>query len=191
VNSDVNRAAALFDGMNLYHHARNAFGDRDGGYDPVKLARTIAKSQGCELVQTRFYVGVPPPNRHRRLHGYWQARLHAMEENGVFVFRGAVNYAGDQGQEKGVDIRIGLDSIQLVLDEICDTLIIFSTDQDFKQIRPTAINVAKRLGTKVRMKSAFPRTDRYSVRGIDGTDWIPFGREIYAASIDPTNYWPK
>ncbi len=49
MNSDSNRAAALFDGMNLYHHARNAFGDRDGGYDPVELARTIAKSQACEL----------------------------------------------------------------------------------------------------------------------------------------------
>ncbi len=28
MNSDSNRAAALFDGMNLYHHARNAFGGR-------------------------------------------------------------------------------------------------------------------------------------------------------------------
>ena len=191
MSSFNNRAVALFDGMNLYNHAKNAFGDRDGRYDPVKLARFVAESQGYDLVQTRFYVGVPPPGRHRRLYDYWQARLHAMEENGVFVFRGAVNYSGGRGQEKGVDIRIALDSVQLVLDAICDTLIIFSTDQDFRQIKPTALNVARRVGTSIRMKSAFPRTISYNIRGIDGTDWIPFGTDTYRESFDPQNYWPK
>ena len=191
MRSHSNRAVALIDGMNLYNHARNAFGDRDGRYDPVKLAQAVAASQDCELVQTRFYVGVPPATRHRRLHEYWQARLLAMEESGVFVFRGTVNYSGRQGQEKGVDVRIALDSIQLILDEICDTLIIFSTDQDFRQIKPTALNVAARVNTRVRMKSAFPRTDGYLVRGIDGTDWIPFGQVTYAQCLDPRDYWPR
>lgn len=77
------RIAALFDGMNMYHHARNAFGDRDGRYDPVKLAEAVARLAGYELVATRFYVGVPPSNRHRKLYGYWNARLSAMEQNGV------------------------------------------------------------------------------------------------------------
>ena len=186
-----NRAVALFDGMNLYNHAKNAFGDRDGRYDPAKLAREIAASQGCELVQTRFYVGVPPASRHRRLHEYWQARLHAMEACGVFVFRGTVNYSGHHGQEKGVDVRIALDSIQLILDEICDTLIIFSTDQDFRQIKPTALNVAARIGARVQMKSAFPQTNTYVVRGIEGTDWIPFGQGTYTQCLDLKDYWPR
>ena len=125
-----NRAVALFDGMNVYHHARNAFGDLDGRHDPVKLARAVAESASCELVQTRFYVGVPPASRHRRINEYWSSRLHAMKRKGVIVFRGSVNYAGGQGQEKGVDVRIALDSIQLILDGICDTIIIFGTDQD-------------------------------------------------------------
>ncbi|MYA59447.1 MAG: NYN domain-containing protein [Chloroflexi bacterium] len=186
-----NRAVALFDGMNMYHHAKNAFGDRDGRYDPVKLAGAIANSQKCELVQTRFYVGVPTAARHRRIHDYWRARLSAMQQRGVFVFRGSVNYSGNRGQEKGVDIRIALDSIQLILDRTCDTIIIFSTDQDFRQIKPTALNVARRLGTSVRIKSAFPETDVYKVRGIDGTDWIPFGLQTYKQSIDHQNYWPR
>ena len=84
MSSFTNRAVALFDGMNLYNHAKNAFGDRDGRYDPVKLARFVAESQGYDLVQTRFYVGVPPPGRHRRPYDYWQARLSAMEETGCW-----------------------------------------------------------------------------------------------------------
>ncbi len=191
MSSFTNRAVALFDGMNLYNHAKNAFGDRDGRYDPIKLAEAVANTAGCELVQTRFYVGVPSSTRHRRLHGYWQARLYAMEQKGVSVFRGSVNYSGAQGQEKGVDVRIALDTIQLILDGVCDTVIIFSTDQDFKQIRPTAINIAQKLGTPIRIKSAFPRTAEYNVRGIDGTDWIKFGMETYRRSFDPQNYWPR
>lgn len=177
--------------MNMYHHARNAFGDRDGRYDPVKLAEAVAQLAGYELVATRFYVGVPPSNRHRKLYGYWNARLSAMEQNGVSVFRGSINYAGGTGQEKGVDIRIALDAIQLVLDESCDAIIVFSTDQDFQQIRPTALRVAQKLGTQIRIKSSFPRTSSYFVRGIEGTDWVPFGPQTYRLSLDPKNYWPK
>ena len=177
--------------MNMYHHARNAFGDRDGRYDPVKLATAIADSQGCQLVQTRFYVGVPSARRHPRINDYWYARLSAMQQSGVFVFRGTVNYSGNQGQEKGVDIRIALDSIQLILDRVCDEIVIFSTDQDFRQIKPTAEQVARSLGTSIRIKCAFPETGQYKVRGIDGTDWIPFGHQTYRRCMDPTDYWPR
>lgn len=190
MRSYSNRAVALIDGMNLYNHARNAFGDRDGRYDPVKLAQAVAASQDCELVQTRFYVGVPRSTRHPRLSEYWQTRLHSMEEQGVVVFRGTVNYYGEHGQEKGVDVRIALDSIQLILQRICDTLIIFSTDQDFQQIKPTATEVAGMMGGQIRIKSAFPQAVHFNVRGIDGTDWVPFDRDTYDACIDPRDFWP-
>ena len=185
----TNRAVALFDGMNLYNHALRAFGDLDGRYDPVRLARSVAESQGCELVQTRFYVGVPSRNKHRRLFNYWNARLRAMRANGVIVFQGTVNDSGQKGQEKGVDIRIALDSVDLVLDGLCDTLIIFSTDQDFQQIKPTALKVANQFGRRLRIKSAFPSTQKYSIRGVDGTDWVPFDRKTYFANLDPRDFW--
>ena len=191
MGGSTNRAVALIDGMNLYNHALRAFGDRDGRYDPAKLARSVADIAGCDLVQTRFYVGVPSANVHRRLNNYWRARLQAMEDDGVHVFRGAVNYAGGKGQEKGVDIRIALDSIQMILDGLCDTLIIFSTDQDFKQIKPTALQVAAQMRLNIRVISAFPTTPRFKIRGIDGTEWIPFDRSTYNRSIDPQSYWPS
>ena len=114
-----------------------------------------------------------------------------MEQKGVFVFRGSVNCSGAQGQEKGADVRIALDTTQLILDRVSDIATIFSTDQDFKQIRPTASNIVQKIGTIFRIKSAFPRTAEYNIRGIDGTDWIKFGMETYHRSFDTQNYWPR
>lgn len=59
------RAVSFFDGQNLFHCAKAAFGYTYPNYDPVALAQAVCASQGWQSEQVRFYTGVPmPPTTH-------------------------------------------------------------------------------------------------------------------------------
>ena len=51
------RAVAFFDGQNLFHGAKAAFGYTFPNYDPLALAKAVCERQGWECVGTRFYTG--------------------------------------------------------------------------------------------------------------------------------------
>src|ERR1039458_8667134 len=53
------RAIVFFDGQNLYHAARHAFGYTYPNFDPIALASAISNAHGWELAEVRFYTGVP------------------------------------------------------------------------------------------------------------------------------------
>ena len=53
------RAIAFFDGQNLFHSVKAAFGYRFPNYDPGALAGSVCKRQGWDLEQVRFYTGAP------------------------------------------------------------------------------------------------------------------------------------
>jgi len=55
----VRRVVAFFDGQNLFHAAKRAFGYHYPNYDVAKLADRVAKDQGWSLTEVRFYTGVP------------------------------------------------------------------------------------------------------------------------------------
>ena len=65
IEPDAKRAVAFFDGQNLFHAAREAFGFSFPNFDPLELALTVAGVKGYQLTQVRFYTGVPDahPNR--------------------------------------------------------------------------------------------------------------------------------
>src|SRR5262245_27036930 len=52
------RVVVFFDGQNLFHTAKAAFGYTFQNYDPLRLAGTICRSQGWSLQLVRFYIGV-------------------------------------------------------------------------------------------------------------------------------------
>lgn len=54
-------AIAFFDGQNLFHAARRAFGYPYPNYDPLALATTICRRAGWTLKRTCFYTGIPDP----------------------------------------------------------------------------------------------------------------------------------
>jgi hypothetical protein len=55
----IKRAVAFVDGQNLFHAAREAFGHTYPNYDVSALANAVCQSQGWNLMQVRFYTGVP------------------------------------------------------------------------------------------------------------------------------------
>ncbi len=54
---DNKRAVCFFDGQNLFHQAREAFGYRFPNYSPLALASHVCSSRGFNLKEIRFYTG--------------------------------------------------------------------------------------------------------------------------------------
>ena len=105
-------AFVFFDGMNLFNNAKRAFGYSYPNCDIVKLARVVCSPVGCELVETRFYSGVPTINDWR--YHFWFGKTEAMRQAGVTVYTRRVRTTpGGLPQEKSIDLRLGLDALAL------------------------------------------------------------------------------
>ena len=204
VAPDTKRAIAFFDGQNLYHGAKEAFGYTHPNYDVAKLAREVCTRQGWHLVQTRFYTGVHTPEGNAFLHRFWATKLSAMARQGVIVFRRKLRYQnttvelpdGRQGtavvgQEKGIDIRIALDVVSHVLENACDIALIFSQDQDLSEIADEIRKIAIRQKRWIKVASAYPvGQGKRGRRGINQTDWLEIDREMYDRCIDGRSHQP-
>lgn len=184
------RAVALIDGMNLFNNAKRAFGYSFPNYDVVKLANIVCDRLGSRLVETRFYTGVPKQDVDPVKHYFWASKTAAMRQNGVIVYTRQVRQTRPP-QEKGIDIRIGLDALALAFEQVYDELIIFSTDQDFTEINRHVRHVADQQGRQVRLISAYPVASGIKIRGINGFKQHPIPRHIYDQCIDPRDYRPR
>lgn len=59
IEPPVKRTLAFFDGQNLFHHAKAAFGHTYPNFDPKKLTESICTSRGWVISGIHFYTGVP------------------------------------------------------------------------------------------------------------------------------------
>lgn len=201
----IKRAVAFFDGQNLFHAAKQAFGYTYPNYDVLELARTVSQSEGWNLNSARFYTGVPDLQDNQRWHRFWTSKLAAMARQGVEVYSRPLRYriqtvnlpGGGRhsflvGNEKGVDIRIALDIIRMALRNEYDVALVFCQDQDLSEVADEIRDIAQSQGRWIKVVSAFPSSPTYrNRRGIDKTDWIQIDRATYDACIDPRDYRPK
>lgn len=199
------RIIAFVDGQNLFHAAREAFGYSYPNYDPKALSLAVCSAQGWQLLQTRFYTGVPEATDNAFWHHFWTAKLGQMGRQGIWTFSRTLRYQnrvvkladGSQhsylaGHEKGIDIRIALDVVKLALGGAYDIAVIFSQDQDFSEVAQEIRAIAHRDGRWLKLASAFPASPTYrNRRGIDRTDWIKINRTTYDGCLDPRDYRPK
>ena len=78
------------------------------------------------------------------------------------------------GEEKGIDVRISLDVIQIAIDGELDVTLLLSQDQDFVELARDVRSVARRQGRWIKMASAYPAPSGATAeRGVDLTHWIP------------------
>ena len=70
VEPEVKRAVAFFDGQNLFHAAREAFGYTFPNYDPVVLAQRLCGQMGWVFRGVRFYTGVPDARDNQGWHHF-------------------------------------------------------------------------------------------------------------------------
>lgn len=196
------RSIVFIDGQNFYHSARSAWapvpqtpGSPYGwpSYDVEKLATwLVTRVPGRSLVQIRFYTGVPDPHRGASeafWHGFWSNKLRYLASRGVHVYRGRVNPGG---QEKGVDVSLAIDLIQLTYEQRYDVAILVSRDWDFGPAVRLAKTIAQAQHRQLSFESAFPaaaaRGER--PRGVPGTTWVVIDKATYDACHDPTDYRP-
>ena len=194
------RAVAFFDGQNLFHAVKAAFGYSYPNFDPGRLAEAACLSKGWHLVQSRFYTGVPAASASPVWHRFWTGKLNAMRKAGIVVQSRPLRYRWQEpevpggagtlvGQEKGVDVRIAIDVIRMAHHREYDVAVIFSQDQDLSEAAKEIREIAREQSRWIKVASAFPAGEAArSPRGIDRTDWVPFHRIAYDACLDLTAY---
>ena len=193
-----NRAVAFFDGQNLFAAARDAFGFNTPSYGVPRLAQALALERGWDLIETRFYTGLPNRQEHPRLHHHWTLRLRRMRAEGVVVTARPLRRRRrrarlDDGEdveftvleEKGIDVRIALDVVRAVLAGACDVVLLFSQDQDFAELANEVRAIAREQQRWIRIASAYPvGPGTRNARGVERTDWIPIDRATYEACME-------
>jgi uncharacterized LabA/DUF88 family protein len=198
----IKRCIAYFDGQNLFHAARDAFGYTFPNYDPLKLAQALCSFQVWQLVETRFYTGVPDAMDKPDWSHFWEAKLAVMGSRGIVTYSRPLRYRNQKinnpdgsnatmtvGQEKGIDVRIALDVVRHSLDNRYDVALIFSQDQDFSEAVDDVRKISALNDRWIKVACAFPVSPATPPqRGINGCDWIRIDRRVYDSCIDPNDY---
>ncbi|HEX5271966.1 MAG TPA: NYN domain-containing protein [Gemmataceae bacterium] len=83
---------AFFDGQNLFHAARDAFGYGEPNYDAVALSRRLCADQGWQLEHIRFYTGVPGRDEDPGGYSFWLRKLQGLRNAGVEVIQRTLRY---------------------------------------------------------------------------------------------------
>lgn len=206
----VKRAVAFVDGQNLYYSAREAFGYPFPNYDIQALAAKVCAAQAWTLTQTHFYTGIPDPADNPFWNRFWSGKLAVMGRQGVRVFTRPLRYrnktvrlpnlkdfgamAGKEhsflaGEEKGVDVRIALDTIRMAHRKEYDVALIFSQDQDLSEVVDEIRTVSREQNRWIKAACAFPFSPASrNRRGINGSDWLRIDRTAYDACLDTRDY---
>jgi uncharacterized LabA/DUF88 family protein len=188
-------AIAFFDGQNLYHCAKEAFGYEYPNYEVRKLAEAVCKARGWKLTQVRFYTGVPPKERNLWWHEYWAKKKLRMSRSSVEVYTRPLRYTPELledgntryiPREKGIDVRIAIDVMTLAFKKAYDVALVFSQDQDLHEVAREIRDFALKQNRWIKMASAYPVGDgTANARGINDTDWIVIDKATYDACLDP------
>lgn len=196
------RTIAFVDGQNLFHAVREAFGYPYPNYDVLALAQAICQQKGWQLVQTRFYTGIPDPLDAPFWNHFWSGKLAVMGRQGIHLFRRSLRYRNKSvklpdgtvhtflvGEEKGIDVRIAIDVLRLAHRNEYDVALIFSQDQDLSEVADEIRTIAREQDRWIKIASAFPSSPTYrNRRGIEKTDWIAIDRETYDTCLDLRDY---
>jgi hypothetical protein len=199
------RCIAFFDGQNLHHGAKEAFGNTWPNFDPALLAKYICDQMAWSLECVYFYTGIPSRADNAFWNYFWARKFAVMGTRGIKLYSRELSYSNQivhlpgggttatlVGREKGIDIRIALDIVRLARRGEFDVALIFSQDQDLSEVVDEVRAIALEKNLWIKIASAFPNSPTSNnTRGINGTDWIKIYKSMYDACTDPTDYRPK
>jgi uncharacterized LabA/DUF88 family protein len=201
----LKRAIAFIDGQNLYHAVRESFGYSYPNYDLKALSQRICEQKGWELIEIRFYTGVPDQSDDPFWNYFWTHKLAMLGRQGIRVYSRPLRYRNRivklpdgteltflAGEEKGIDVRMALDIIRLAHRNQHDVALIVSQDQDLSEVAEELRTIATEQDRWIKAACAFPMSPTTrNRRGINKTDWIPIDRSNYDACIDRRDYREK
>ena len=199
---DPKRAIVFIDGQNLFHAVRKAFGCTYPNFDPLRLAEALCRQCNWSLQGARFYTGVPDINDDAGWHHFWSEKKRAMVRTGVHIYTRPLRYRNKVvtvpdgtmhtilvGEEKGIDVRMALDIINLAHKREYDVALVLSQDQDLSEVADEIRIIAREQQRWIKIASAFPYSPTVKkARGINRTEWVKIDRAIYDACLDPKDY---
>lgn len=199
----------FIDAQNVYRDARRAFFDEDapsvcGQIDPVKYSRLLTRRVGTQLGrpaalrQVRIYTGRPDAAREpvsaaatARQVAAWEAATR------VVVSQRPLRYPPDwpttKAQQKGVDVQLATDLVQLYLRGFYQVGVVASTDTD---MRPGVESVLEIAGAESPFPPVFACA--WNSPKLNNRLWL-IGRSLYCfhlrrpdydSVMDPTRYGP-
>jgi uncharacterized LabA/DUF88 family protein len=154
---ETDRVIVFIDGQNQFKTCIERYGH--GCCHPLLLAHILAR--GRTLQGVRYYSGVHDPHVNPELNAYVQRRHELMRKTGVTVVERALRYRWEwahdarklpdprkhrgetlqvdvqpykRAREKGIDLTLGLDVVELGLRGIMDVAIILSSDTDMTEV---------------------------------------------------------
>ncbi len=122
-----------------------------------------------------------------RWHTFWTNKLRFVRNQGIYVYRGRIN---SSRQEKGVDVSLAIDLVDLTYQNKYDLGIIVSQDWDFGPAVHLAKIIAGGQGRTIQFESWFPYAPDKGIidRGIPGTTWIKIDKALYDRCLDLNDY---
>ena len=180
------RAVAFVDGANTRLCARKAFGDGLMNINPLALVQAMCAHEGFELAGAYYYLGVPDVRVTEDGHYAWMKRCARWRRQGVRVFtRTLLHDETGAAREKGIDVRLALDAVDLYRREPFDVAMLFSQDQDFSELASELKTLAREQGRWIEIVSVFPWADGNAPsQGIVGTRPILIDKETLRGALD-------
>lgn len=175
------RVMVFVDGQNLYKTCLELYGHPL--CHPHLLAEHLAGSRTNKRIACRFYTGRPDPHRpaEKEKARNLDRRLDLICRYGATKQTRTLRYHWDWGHkqplpqpcegaspqtvtmtpwerphEKGIDVLIALDTIEFILDDLCDVAIIVSADRDLRELPRALRNLAKFIQRPYRVEAAIP-----------------------------------
>lgn len=142
--------AVFVDGANLLHGLRQDFNRIDVDFEAL-----VAKLVGDRaLTRTYYYTALPDQGRDPERYTKQQKFLNALQRKPYFsvVLGRLVSRPGGLYVEKGVDVALAVDMLDLAFHNSYETGIIISGDGDFSN----AVQIVQRMGKHV--ENASPRS---------------------------------
>lgn len=142
------RVVIFIDYENMYQCARNAFDNVSGHFLPWALGERIVEIRNANpsterstLHQVRVYRGLPDSRRQPKANAANQAQTAAWKEacpepTNLYVYRRPLQYppqwpkSGGAPREKGVDVALAVDLVQLTYQGGFDVAVVCSHDTD-------------------------------------------------------------
>jgi len=199
------RVHTFIDVQNLYVAVKEAFKYQLPNFDPVKLSQSVTSIMpNRELAMVHLYTGIHSREENPFWHDFWRNKLHSLEDDPlVTVFTKQLKYrdikvrneegkefTAKRAEEKGIDLRIGLDLVRLAVNGAYDVAIIFSQDSDLEEAVNEVHAIRQYFDRWIFLECAFPENPGRPPHGIRNTQWRVFTQENYDACIDPRDYRP-
>lgn len=214
------RVMVFFDGQYFYKECRRAFGWSQA--HPDVIARELAGPR--KLVGTRFYTGLHDPRKNPAGHAAMERRLRAMGQRGVDYQIRTLKYVWEWGPgleekrrlpaagpkeaprqveivpyerpvEKGIDLFLSLDALDLGLLNKYDVAIIVSLDADLTELPPMLRGMVRRAGLpEIRIEAGViqrpsPKRPKRVLRVLPRFDHThQITQEMFDKAVDRTNY---